>query len=230
MKKILIALAALGIFAAGPAAAATYIFDEVTDTYTFGLQGLKNGMFVDGTTARVKFSVLGIEDGGTDFRIKTEIENTSSGNTTSAGYTAFGLQVLNDSFLMSISNAPLFRYLSSGAISNGLNVDACAGINRQNCAGGGSDRLDIGETTTMEFLFQTADTTLTLFDPVLRVIDWDYGNVTGDSGLAVEGGGGPNTAVPEPATWALLILGFGSAGAMLRMERRRERRSLAHAA
>ena len=32
---------------------------------------------------------------------------------------------------------------------------------------------------------------------------------------------GDATAVPEPATWALMIIGFGGAGAMLRSRRRR---------
>jgi hypothetical protein len=33
--------------------------------------------------------------------------------------------------------------------------------------------------------------------------------------------GGGGNEVPEPSTWALMILGFGSAGAMLRSQRRR---------
>jgi hypothetical protein len=37
---------------------------------------------------------------------------------------------------------------------------------------------------------------------------------------AIDNGGGPGTAVPEPATWALMITGFGGAGAMLRRRRR----------
>jgi hypothetical protein len=36
----------------------------------------------------------------------------------------------------------------------------------------------------------------------------------------VNGVGAPVGGVPEPASWALMILGFGSAGAMLRGRRR----------
>jgi hypothetical protein len=38
---------------------------------------------------------------------------------------------------------------------------------------------------------------------------------------AREGEGGPVSGVPEPAAWALMILGFGAAGGMLRNSRRR---------
>lgn len=34
--------------------------------------------------------------------------------------------------------------------------------------------------------------------------------------LTASNGGGGGNAIPEPATWALMIMGFGSAGAMLR--------------
>lgn len=36
------------------------------------------------------------------------------------------------------------------------------------------------------------------------------------SGIGDTGGGGATGGVPEPATWALMILGFGAAGAALR--------------
>lgn len=38
-------------------------------------------------------------------------------------------------------------------------------------------------------------------------------------GIATIGGGGGVDAVPEPATWAMMIMGFGGAGAMLRRRR-----------
>lgn len=39
--------------------------------------------------------------------------------------------------------------------------------------------------------------------------------------VAREGEGGPVSAAPEPGAWTLMILGFGAAGSMLRISRRR---------
>ena len=50
----------------------------------------------------------------------------------------------------------------------------------------------------------------------------DFGS-HGFSGSGGSGGG----AVPEPATWALMLLGFGGLGAMLRRQRRQAIASLA---
>ena len=37
---------------------------------------------------------------------------------------------------------------------------------------------------------------------------------------AIQTGPGPGSAVPEPATWAMMIVGFGAAGSMVRSRRK----------
>ncbi|HJR82581.1 MAG TPA: PEPxxWA-CTERM sorting domain-containing protein, partial [Sphingomicrobium sp.] len=44
--------------------------------------------------------------------------------------------------------------------------------------------------------------------------------------LAPDGGSFKGTAVPEPATWIMMIGGFGLAGGAMRMARRRRRDDL----
>jgi len=63
--------------------------------------------------------------------------------------------------------------------------------------------------------FQAGQNTLTF-----RVINFDQ-NGGNPSGLRVEFSGATIGAVPEPGTWALMIIGFGGAGAMLRANRRK---------
>lgn len=57
-------------------------------------------------------------------------------------------------------------------------------------------------------------------DLTFRVINFDQ-NGGNPSGLRVEFLGASVGVVPEPTTWALMIGGFGGAGAMLRRNRRR---------
>lgn len=45
-------------------------------------------------------------------------------------------------------------------------------------------------------------------------------NIGGVGQVSINGIGGVTAAVPEPAAWALMILGFGGAGAALRRQRR----------
>lgn len=58
-----------------------------------------------------------------------------------------------------------------------------------------------------------------------RVVATNYtiGTFTAQDGIAITAKGfSPTAAVPEPSAWALMILGFGGAGAALRQRRRRQ--------
>ena len=72
---------------------------------------------------------------------------------------------------------------------------------------GRSQLLNPGETSAI-FQFRVAATNFTV------------GTFTAQDGIAVTAlGYSPTAAIPEPASWALMILGFGGAGAMIRHRR-----------
>lgn len=215
MKTTLACLAAAALFAASaPAMASTFVFDDLSDSYTIELANED----IDGLTALLTLSTFDIVDNGTDFVLNYTLENTSSGNTTSSRYIGFGGDVGADPFSASILLGPLFDELHSGQISSGTNVEFCA-VTGNTCSGGGGEGLTIGQSTSGRLLFQTSNTTFSLTNLVVRsqAINTLDG-IRGGSAILTEAGGFPD-AVPEPSTWAMMILGFGAAGAMLRRHR-----------
>lgn len=58
------------------------------------------------------------------------------------------------------------------------------------------------------------------FVPDAVPVDYGVGVTTAVQGIDYVEGGVNVTAVPEPASWALMLVGFGAAGAMMRARRR----------
>jgi len=63
--------------------------------------------------------------------------------------------------------------------------------------------------------FRKLEDVLLPINNILVVKGWSGGNGSYSGTLAFA----PSAAVPEPATWAMMIIGFGAAGAMLRRSR-----------
>jgi hypothetical protein len=98
---------------------------------------------------------------------------------------------------------------------NGLGGrDVCLSVSN-NCSGGGNAGILSGfvnsKTGTISLTYSAAQLQVTLDSFVTR---WQAGE-----GGASASGGGTITAVPEPATWAMMIGGFGLIGAAARRRR-----------
>ncbi|GAA3887395.1 hypothetical protein GCM10022276_03080 [Sphingomonas limnosediminicola] len=67
---------------------------------------------------------------------------------------------------------------------------------------------------------QTTTVGLSFVQPGLVQLDWISHLISDDDGGGGGGGGGNGGAVPEPSTWAMLLLGFGALGRALRRHRK----------
>jgi PEP-CTERM motif len=105
-----------------------------------------------------------------------------------------------------------FGYYNSDSVGLGVGFGSCYLVGGEKCDWGFA--LLPSGNTTVEVQTRTASPTKYSFE---------FNNLFGGSGEAIDGSGAKVLAisyVPEPATWAMMILGFGFTGAKLRHRRR----------
>lgn len=226
MKQTLIATAAaLALsFAAGAAYAAT--FAVVGDSEIIDFNGIVEGVVDPDLDADLVLALTAIN--GNDFVFSYALTNNSSGDDLGSRLTSFGFNVDPDFADADVTGD--FTAWASGNVPGGLpDVEFCATSGENNCSGGGGGGVVVGDTFTgsLTLTFASVQTSIDLTDFYVRyqTLGADgEGSGVGVGGPCVEGdgdcGGGGGQEIPEPSTWALMILGFGSAGAMLRRNRR----------
>ena len=209
------AVAAISLLAATPALADIVSYNgtdyNVGDTISISFTGESDGNPVDGLSADLALTFTGV-DGNGDYMFTWDLMNTSTLNPFSE-VTGFGFNI--DPNITDATVTGDFTTDSSGSISNGYFVEFCA-TGGPNCAGGGSNGDGVGGGSfdgTLLLLFAGADPgTITITQPIVRF------QSTGDDG---EGSAvGVPGVVPEPATWAMMLMGFGAAGYAMRRRRR----------
>jgi hypothetical protein len=217
------ALPAAAAFAlAAPASAAVMLEFGGTNPMqqTVQFNGLVGGDAVDGLASALTLTLTG--QTGTSWTFAWSLANLSGGDVSAARISMFGFDLESAFKLSGVSGD--FNRSGSGNVPNFGNADVCffSGGGGQ-CAGGGGGGVAIGSNPfSGQFTVQLPDMvdTLKVTDLFVRYQSIDAPGIRGGSGIGTafvpSPGGG---VIPEPATWALLIAGFGLVGFMLRRRR-----------
>ncbi len=200
-----------------PASAAVVLSWNSADTgVTQGsdFNGIVGGSVLAGLTAHVDYTLQSVS--GNDWTFGYSVENTSSAPVTASRVSIFGFDVTPD--ISGGSSTGVYdNFTADGNVPQIGFREAC--FSQVNCAGGAGAGALLGQTLfgTFTLTFASAQTDLSLENLFVRYQSIDAPGINGGSGTGVP----PGTPIPEPATWAMMIIGFGAIGTMLRSQRRR---------
>jgi hypothetical protein len=190
--KIALATAAIGLVSmSAPASAADIVSEGLT--YSLLLNSTTNG----GKTGNFTLSISGVNVAGTDTR----------GGRTGIGAFAFGDPTVGD-VTSGLSTGFTFQ-------TGGLNASGCNGTGNFFCFNNSGYVLNVSPSGMVTLNFSATSNSVGSFGnwaPDFK-IDWlgsanNYDNVS--KIITV------NQAVPEPATWAMMLVGFGGIGMAMR--------------
>lgn len=225
-RTLFAALAASAALMASPASAAVTIGTDsgtrtlnTGDSVSLNFNGVSGGV-VAGLTSNLLLTLTGQSAGQSIFSYI--LSNTSSSPITQSMVTAFGFDIDPAATgVNGITNlSGQFTGVGSGNIANGRNVELCfTADNGPQCNGAGSGNVGLakGASTsgTFTLLFSGNDgNNVILNDFAVRyqaLAGVNANSATGAASIA---------AVPEPGTWALMLLGFGAVGFSMRRQRR----------
>lgn len=205
------------INSAGSGGAVTYTFNGIGEGYSApgGIPGVSSSLTLTFINALAG-----------DYNFSYSLFNSSGAPITAARITGFGFDV-DAAVNVSASTATgtfQFNSVGSGSIANSQSVDFCVvGANNagvQNSCSGNQGGPGIGQTSTGTFtldLLNADDGSIVLSDFHTRI------QGINSTQLGIEGGSATGNVVPpvpEPGTWALMLLGFGAVGFAMRRRRR----------
>jgi PEP-CTERM motif len=186
------------------------------NTAIFNFNGFSgnNAPAIPGLTAQLTLTLLGVV--GNSYQFSYALANTSGGDIDASRVTIFGFNS-NPNFSSVSGLTGPFNVVASGQQPNGLNsVEVCfkdAGP-ANNCTGasqGVGQGNSVNGTFNLNFAAAQASVALSDFSVRYQGIESAEFNIRDGSASGV-----PFGMVPEPATWAFMILGFGLIGGALR--------------
>jgi hypothetical protein len=198
-------------FAAPASAAVTVGSGESGSSYMIDFVGLVGGNTETGLSSLLTLTFTGTSNSGKTYNFDYDLLNDS---TLSARLSGFGFNT-NPNVTGGAVNGT-YNVVASGNLPQFGTLDICFkdGGGTNNCGGGGNGGVFSGATASgsLSLNFASAVDSITLSDFATRyqsIVGSNYGN----SGIGI---GTEVPAVPEPSTWALMLLGFGAVGWGLR--------------
>jgi hypothetical protein len=202
---------------AAPAGAAITLINN--GDHGTAVLGLNDGS-IAGVTSALKFTLF--SHTSTQYVIDFLAGNFTTNGTSRV--TSFGFNVDPNFASAALANSPIFTDFEVNGAIGPVGLDFCA-FGGSNCNGGAGGGLNTGLITggriTLNFnpAVGAGGITLSGFtDKYQSVSAFNGGSLRGTEG----GGGNPtpfDNGVPEPATWVMMIAGFGGVGALLRRRR-----------
>jgi len=212
MKSLGLTLAAFA-FAASPAAAAEYIFDSNGDQADITFNGFSgnSASVINGLSSKLRLTLVsGV--GTKQYVFKYTLTNTSTAGGSDSRVSGFAFNS-NPDVRAVLTKGEFDKILTSGNYPNGIGkVEVClTGSNA--CAGGGGDGAELGDPATGLFTltYALSQSSVKLSDFYVR-----YQSLSGLRGVTSATGQEVTSAVPEPGTWMLMILGLGAVGFAMR--------------
>lgn len=209
-----------------PAAATAYVFDSVGDTYKLTFNGFGGDPVADipGLTSTLDLVLTG-GIGTKTLTFSYVLNNTSTAGGAGSRVAGFAFDLSPDP--TSGSSTGAFTNLNLGGTYPDAigKVEACLANNKGNgCSGSGGATLANPASGTISLNFNANTPSLTLSDFHVR-----YQSLSGLGKITSAAGNDVTAPVPEPDTWALMLIGFGAVGyAMRRRSTKGQRVRLAY--
>jgi hypothetical protein len=225
------AIAAAALAVSAPASAAI-IFDSNTglltvdsntaagSSATIFFNGFSpNNPPISGLTSQLTLTFQGLS--GNNYLFDYLLLNTSGSPIDAARVTVFGFTSVTPNPVLASSNVDgAFATVSSGNFPGGSDLEFCAKNGQNNNCAGSQGGPGVGQSGSgdLTLAFNSLNNQIVLGGLAVRYQGID------SAALGIRGGsaiGAPTTPpVPEPATWAMMLFGFGAVGFALRRRRR----------
>lgn len=229
----IIAAAAIAASALPAAAAVPLVNSPITVTtadvgkaFTYNFNGIVDEVEQPGLAAAITFTLTGFV--GNAWTFSAAINNNLPNTPVAGRITSFGFNSRPDIAAVTPLSGPFMASQLNGSfpqIGGGTTIDFCLEDQAGGGCGGGGNGVFNNTSALQTFTLTLAGSPTTSATFNNFILRWQSvaGNFQGTSGIGMGTGGGGfdpgGGEVPEPATWAMLIAGFGLVGAVARRRR-----------